>query len=686
MGIPGFEPYIRNKHSQKIEEFTDGEKVPCRIVDVLTLDSNPYAHNAWRAVLQLIEENSFFQDPKLENLTKSDIEELIFEEMFSQMMIDLARVKPTTGLFIAFDGPAPKAKQVQQRQRRFGSGMEILNKIFGDDGSDDKSSLLNDDEILDIILSTLSTSETPSIDDTDVNDESSSKWEEFVKSEGILHFNSNKITPGTPFSKRLSEWMIRRIQTEITKYDSSPLVEELYDSSTTLLKTLVIGFSDSSIPGEGEHKIMDFIRSGFNWEKFESNNLLSFLYTPPVFDFNKSRAQVSRVCIAGPDGDLLMLMICAIPYMISHIRKFKSKRNPKVYLYRRDHYSPGIFRIYDAYEILQEIWENEVRTSSREKIKTSMNIIPDFIYTGFSVGNDFVPKLKMFYHLRDGLDNILDILFEGIYPMLEAATDVPTTAGSSGTLCVLNRKLRYPVPQRSAVEALYGELRNREESFLSELRQVNLKLASSSSPIENELVDHTFLSSFDGENFNVEIYREKYYTKQLRVLKNSSSQTSFSSIDELARDMSRRYIRSLGWILMYYIVGINDAWDWEYGYSYPPLVQDLHEFISSVSNEEWIQLHTFKKSHPPTEFEAAVSVIPHVSSYLLLDDARDSSSCDRSRDSFASNKRIYDVYSSQKFIENSPLRIEFDKEGVGREYEKIALINGIDISLLKEVY
>ena len=61
------------------------------------------------------------------------------------------------------------------------------------------------------------------------------------------HFDSNVITPGTEFMHRLSKALKLYI------------VEKM--NTCNDWKNLVILFSDAFVPGEGEHKILDFIRS-----------------------------------------------------------------------------------------------------------------------------------------------------------------------------------------------------------------------------------------------------------------------------------------------------------------------------------------------------------------------------------------------------------------------------------------
>lgn len=130
---------------------------------------------------------------------------------------------------MAVDGCAPRAKMNQQRARRFRSAK---------DAQEARDKAVREGK-----------------DVSDAGD----------------RFDSNCITPGTPFMVRLQkhlEYFVRR------KLSTDPL-----------WKDVRVVLSGNEVPGEGEHKIMDFIRA----EKMQPG------YNPHT-----------RHCMYGLDADLIV--------------------------------------------------------------------------------------------------------------------------------------------------------------------------------------------------------------------------------------------------------------------------------------------------------------------------------------------------------------------------------------------
>ncbi|GMH92074.1 hypothetical protein TL16_g12239, partial [Triparma laevis f. inornata] len=122
-------------------------------------------------------------------------------------------VRPRSLLYLAIDGVAPRAKMNQQRARRFRSAQEVR-----------EAKDIQDQVIEDFVKR--------GIKPPDAKDD---PWD------------SNVITPGTDFMLKLSTYIRYYVRCRIS-------------TGGEYYKNLKIIFTDASVPGEGEHKIMSHIR------------------------------------------------------------------------------------------------------------------------------------------------------------------------------------------------------------------------------------------------------------------------------------------------------------------------------------------------------------------------------------------------------------------------------------------
>jgi 5'-3' exonuclease len=167
-------------------------------------------------------------------------------------------------------------------------------------------------------------------------------------------FDSNCITPGTKFMDNLSkyiDWYIRKNMFNIFREDS---------------RDIEIIFSSEKCPGEGEHKLVNYVREfGLSDESY---------------------------MIHGMDADLFMLSLA------THFPKFHILReNP--YRYEREYY----------YIDVSSIRENIVNVLLCEHSILEDKIhINDFILMIFLTGNDFLPHLPTIEILEGGVENLFE--------------------------------------------------------------------------------------------------------------------------------------------------------------------------------------------------------------------------------------------------------------------------------------
>lgn len=180
--------------------------------------------------------------------------------------------------------------------------------------------------------------------------------------EEFKRFDSNCITPGTKFMDYLSKYIDWYIRKSI--------------SENPMWQNIEIVFSNEKSPGEGEHKIINYIR----------------LFGDPDDSF----------CIHGLDADLIMLALG------THL--------PKFWILREDLYDPRneffIIDIGNTRSALVQImdWNDGDEKKAEETPEFNPEYaVNDFIFICFMVGNDFLPHIPSLEIIEGGIDAMLDV-------------------------------------------------------------------------------------------------------------------------------------------------------------------------------------------------------------------------------------------------------------------------------------
>ncbi|XP_053454555.1 5'-3' exoribonuclease 1 isoform X4 [Nycticebus coucang] len=467
----------------------------------------------------------------------------IFTDIFHYLEVLFRIIKPRKVFFMAVDGVAPRAKMNQQRGRRFRSAKEAEDKI---------KKAIEKGEIL------------PT----------------------EARFDSNCITPGTEFMARLHEHLKYFVNMKI--------------STDKSWQGVTIYFSGHETPGEGEHKIMEFIRS----EKAK-----------PDHDPN------TRHCLYGLDADLIMLGLTSHEAHFSLLReevRFGGKKTqrvcaPEETTFHLLHLS--LMREYIDYEF----------SVLKEKITFKYDIeriIDDWILMGFLVGNDFIPHLPHLHINHDALP-----LLYGTY-----ITILPELGGyinESGHLN-LPRFEKYLVKlsdfDREHFSEVFVDLKWFESKvgnkYLNEAAGVaaeeakNYKEKKKPKGPENSICwdaldknkgevvtskDNLEDETEDDDLFETEFrqYKRTYYMTKMGVDVVS---------DDFLANQAACYVQAIQWILHYYYHGVQ-SWSWYYPYHYAP-------FLSDIRNISTLKIH-FELGKPFKPFEQLLAVLPAASKNLL---------------------------------------------------------------------
>lgn len=251
-------------------------------------------------------------------------EEQMFIAIFNYIEHLFGKIKPKKLFFMAVDGVAPRAKMNQQRARRFRTALDA--------------------EV--------------------AKEKAIQQGLEMPKEDA---FDSNCITPGTEFMAKLTQQLKYFINKKISEDSDWQGVE--------------IVLSGHEVPGEGEHKIMEYIRRA----KAQPD------YHPNV-----------RHCLYGLDADLIMLGLlshdphfCLLREEVTFGRQVSKK--PKE-LEHQNFYLLHLSMVREYLELeFQELEEEGALNFPFDMER----VIDDFILMAFFVGNDFLPNLPNL-HINEG--------------------------------------------------------------------------------------------------------------------------------------------------------------------------------------------------------------------------------------------------------------------------------------------
>ncbi|XP_026751467.1 5'-3' exoribonuclease 1 isoform X2 [Galleria mellonella] len=520
-------------------------------------------------------------------------EEKIFKDIFHYLGTLFQIIKPKKLFFMAIDGVAPRAKMNQQRGRRFRSAREAEK----------------------------------------LEEEAIAKGEVLPTEK---RFDSNCITPGTAFMVRLHEQL---------KY----FVKHKMSTDPLWSKVKVI-LSGHETPGEGEHKIMDYIR----WARSQ-----------PDYDPN------TRHCLYGLDADLIMLGMCTHEPHFALLReevKFGKTTQRAT--------SPEETNFYLLHlSLLREYLEQEF-ISIKNNLPFEYDIekiVDDWVLMGFLVGNDFIPHLPHMHISNDALP----LLYKTYMTVLPTLDGYINEAGdlNLGRFEIFMQELAKI--DKEKFQDVYTDLKyfegktgrrpnamerreykpNNDETF-----NVNIEDIKSNKPddelqalinatedmfIDEEECEEDEYEETSDEEANMEtefrLHKRDYYMNKLDYSKVT---------DEVLADQAEGYVRAIQWNLFYYYKGCP-SWCWYYPHHYAPYISDIKGF-KDLKIE-------FELGEPFKPFEQLLAVLPAASKHLLP-------------------TPFHDLMTDEDspIVHYYPLNFETDLNGKRNDWEAVVLIPFID--------
>ncbi|KAJ3848593.1 exoribonuclease 2 [Lentinula lateritia] len=356
IGVPALFRWLSKKYPKIIYPVQEEEEVqvPDENDEIVVIpprmaDANPNG----------VEFDNLYLD--MNGIPAPETEEEMMVEIFKYTERVVNMVRPRKLLFMAIDGVAPRAKMNQQRSRRFRAAQEAKEK----DEQRKESVLL---------------------------------WEAMGKElseeeKNKVAWDTNAITPGTPFMDLLAASLRYWVVSKMNSDDG--------------WKGIQVIISDASVPGEGEHKIMDWIRRQRANPGHDPNTrhviygldadliMLALATHEPHFRvlredvFGESNSTACRKC--GQEGHYAAQCTAELAQIQ---KKPPSEKKPFIFL---------------DVAVLREYLEVELDVPQAYFPFDFERSIDDWVLLIFFVGNDFLPHLPSLEIREGAIDTLLRI-------------------------------------------------------------------------------------------------------------------------------------------------------------------------------------------------------------------------------------------------------------------------------------
>ena len=491
MGIPSYFAFLLKEYPEIIKEKLDND------IGRIFLDLNCAIHPCCRNIIKK------YESQKIDII---ELENKMIESILEYINDIVKFTNPKELLYISIDGVPPRAKCTQQRLRRFKSIKEkkFINELKLESGLDTED-----------------------------------LWD------------TNAITPGTIFMKKLSE----AIKKNMSKYKN--------------INCNII-LSDANVPGEGEHKILQYLK---NNQKTNDN------YNDIIY---------------GLDADLIMLAMSTNNSNIALLREpvhFKNKNfdpdedNLPDFLYLDINYLKSQL----VYEICLKLDKDNI---SFEQITD--HLIKDYIFMCMLLGNDFLPHLPSLSIKTGGINKLIDI-----YTTIKN-TEKGYLINETNINLKFLLKLLYKIKETEDTDLLENyKFRkkfkipdsNAENFYQEKMHELNYY------PLLNNKIDDIVLFGHTG-------WRDRYYKNCFNNI-----QGRLFEINKICKN----YYEGLIWNAEYYFNKCA-SWTWYYKYRHSPSVSDL---ISYIENKNTNSKPIFDISTPFEPFLLLMIVLPPESNHLL---------------------------------------------------------------------
>jgi 5'-3' exonuclease len=356
------------------------------------------------------------------------------------------------------------------------------------------------------------------------------------------YWNNSAITPGTQFMKKLHDYILTWMKST----------------------TFKIIYSSCYTPSEGEHKLLQYM-------KINSNN---------------------NYVIYGLDADLIFLSLSSNVKNIFLLREGKE--------FNKEDTGYNFVNI--------DILNSLISTTIKEYINKNNNIIniskinddnliKDFIFMCYFLGNDFLPHIYALDIYNNGIEQLIINYSITLQHIFLENNDIQ--------FIINDNNINIPF----ITEFIKNLKNNEEETLKHNYYNIKKKVNIEGTPYQREIlrienilfkIDDPVKLGFD----NLLLSRQRYYKHYWNVDDNE--------IENFSKNLVKHYLIGLKWVTNYYFDKCN-SWNWYYPFDHPPFLTDIYNYINTIN----INTISFNIGRPLKPFVQLLCVLPPQSNYLL---------------------------------------------------------------------
>ncbi|XP_075496514.1 5'-3' exoribonuclease 3-like isoform X2 [Primulina tabacum] len=538
MGIPAFYRWLCNTFPDAVVDVTEDPPTFINGVKVPVDTTRPNPNGMEFDNLYLDMNNIIHPCFHPENLASPESYDQVFKSVFKYVDRIFSLIRPRKLLYMAIDGVAPRAKMNQQRARRFRTAKDAA-------------------------------------DEASITDKLRGSCTKEGTSRGTEGLDSNVITPGTEFMELLSSALRYYINLRMN-----------HDPGWQGIEVIL---SDASVPVEGEHKIMSYIRLQRNIPGFDPN---------------------TRHCLYGLDADLIMLGLAAHEVHFSILREVSRKhKDPKrknkaevhnlkqragPYRQLESHLARQKFQLFNLWILREGLAEHLKIPNPRVKVDTE-RLVDDFVLMCVFVGNDFIPHVPSLDISEGAISLLMRVYRKEFIRMGGYLTD---------SFEVNLERLEHFLQVIASREVSTFRMR-RKKQRTSEMGDGTGLVPDNHSSEKESVISSNHVASeariLDKVKLGEVGWKERYYNEKFEV------QTA-EDRESVTKHAVLKYVEGISWVMHYYYEGVC-SWQWFYPYHYAPFASDFRSLGQ-------LKIH-FSLGKPFKPFSQLMGVLPAASGQAL---------------------------------------------------------------------